>query len=66
MGVKPPEYKTRRGFCHADGLIALNWRLVQVPLSVIDYVIVHELTHRSYPHHCREFWAAVRSLLPQK
>nr|WP_242848363.1 M48 family metallopeptidase [Sulfobacillus thermosulfidooxidans] len=39
---------------------------MQVPLSVIDYVIVHELTHRSYPHHCREFWAAVRSLLPQK
>ena len=34
------------------------------PLSVIDYVIVHELTHRRSPHHRPMFWDAVRVILP--
>ncbi|POB09488.1 M48 family metallopeptidase [Sulfobacillus sp. hq2] len=62
--LKIAEYKSRWGFCREDGLIALNWRIVQAPLSVIDYVIVHELTHRRYPHHRRTFWDAVRVILP--
>ena len=61
---KIAEYKSRWGFCREDGLIALNWRLIQAPLSVIDYVIVHELTHRRYPHHRQTFWEAVRVILP--
>lgn len=61
--LKIAEYKSRWGFCRDDGLIALNWRIVQAPLSVIDYVIVHELTHRRYPHHRQTFWEAVRVTL---
>ena len=61
---KIAEYKSRWGFCREDGLIALNWRIIQAPLSVIDYVIVHELTHRRYPHHRQTFWDAVRVILP--
>ncbi len=44
--------------------MAFNWRLIQAPLSGIDYVIVHELTHRRYPHHRQMFWDAVRVILP--
>ncbi len=62
--LKIAEYKARWGFCRDDGLIALNWRIVQAPLSVIDYVIVHELTHRRYPHHRRTFWQAVETVFP--
>lgn len=62
--IKIAEYKSRWGFCRDDGLVALNWRLIQAPLSVIDYVVVHELTHRLYPHHRRTFWEAVRLVLP--
>lgn len=69
VGVRPErlkiaEYKSRWGFCRDDGLIALNWRIVQAPLSVIDYVVVHELTHRRYPHHRQTFWQAVETVLP--
>lgn len=69
VGIRPTrlkiaEYKSRRGFCREDGLIALNWRLIQAPLSVINYVMVHELTHRRYPHHRQTFWDAVRAILP--
>ena len=62
--IKIAEYKSRWGFCREDGLIALNWRLIQAPLSVIEYVMVHELTHRRYPHHRQTFWDAVRVILP--
>lgn len=57
--LKISEYKTRWGFCRSDGVIALNWRIVQAPLPVIDYVVVHELAHRRFPHHQAPFWQAV-------
>jgi hypothetical protein len=62
--LKIAEYKSRWGFCRDDGLIALNWRIIQAPLSVMDYVVVHELMHRRYPHHRQTFWQAVEVVLP--
>lgn len=55
----------RWGYCRADGWIGLNWRLYQAPLFVIDYVVVHELVHRQFPHHQRSFWAQVRLCYPE-
>ncbi len=56
---------TRRwGYCRADGVIGLNWRLYQCPPWVVDYVVVHELLHRRYPHHQKEFWDAVQKAYP--
>lgn len=62
--LKIREYTSRWGFCREDGLIALNWRIIQAPLSVIDYVVVHELIHRRHPHHRPVFWHAVGEVLP--
>ncbi len=63
--VKVHEYRTRWGYCRQDGLIALNWRIIQAPGSVVDYVLVHELTHLHYPHHQKEFWNALSLILPE-
>lgn len=62
--LKIAEYKSRWGFCREDGLIALNWRILQAPPSVIDYVVVHELTHRFHLHHRQSFWDALSRVLP--
>jgi len=69
MGVRPiklkiSEYKSRWGYCRQDGLIAFNWRIVQAPLAIVDYVVVHELCHLSHPHHRATFWDAVERILP--
>lgn len=69
IGVQPAqlkiyEYKTRWGYCRDDGLIALNWRIVQAPITVVDYVVAHELTHRIYPHHQAQFWHALETVCP--
>ena len=34
-----------------------------VPISIMDYVIVHELCHLIYPHHSSEFWQKVQSII---
>ena len=54
------DQRSRWGSCSPSGTVSLNWRLVQMPPSVADYVIVHELVHLDQPNHSRRFWRRVR------
>jgi predicted metal-dependent hydrolase len=56
---------TRWGSCSPRGRISLNWRLVQVPESVRDYVLVHELMHLRVANHSRRFWLQVAAACPE-
>ena len=55
---------TRWGSASADGSIRLNWRLIHFKQSVIDYVVVHELSHLRVMDHSPRFWDTVRSVVP--
>jgi predicted metal-dependent hydrolase len=55
---------TRWGSASADGAIRLNWRLIHFKLSVIDYVVVHELSHLRVMDHSPRFWDTVRTVVP--
>jgi predicted metal-dependent hydrolase len=52
------------GTAHSDGSIRLNWRLVHFGQEVIDYVVVHELSHLRVMDHSPRFWETVRSVVP--
>jgi hypothetical protein len=54
--------RSRWGACSARRVITLNWRLVQMPATVSDYVIFHELMHVRHPNHSRRFWREVDSV----
>ena len=54
----------RWGTASADGSIRLNWRLIHFKQDVIDYVVVHELSHLRVMNHSPQFWETVGSLVP--
>jgi predicted metal-dependent hydrolase len=57
--VSARNQRSRWGACSARRVITLNWRLIQMPPSVTDYVIFHELMHMNQPNHSRRFWREV-------
>lgn len=52
------------GLCHEDGHVRLNWRLIHLPLPLVDYVVAHELAHLREMNHSARFWTVVGSLYP--
>ena len=56
--------RSRWGSCSAGGTISLNWRLVQAPESVRDYIVYHELMHLREMNHSARFWARVEAVCP--
>ena len=56
--------RSRWGSCSREGRIALNFRLVQMPPHVSDYVLLHELMHLKQQNHSRRFWRLVEETCP--
>ena len=64
IGVQVRDQRSRWGACSPRRIVTLNWRLIQMPPAVADYVIRHELTHVKHPNHSRRFWQAVARICP--
>jgi predicted metal-dependent hydrolase len=56
--------RSRWGSCARNGNIALNFRLVQMPAAVRDYVLLHELMHIRQQNHSRRFWKLIEAVCP--
>lgn len=64
LEIRLSNARTRWGSCHPDGRIHLNWRLIQMPLRFLDYVVVHELAHFREMNHSARFWQTVARVIP--
>lgn len=58
------DQRTRWGSCSARNTISLNWRLIQTPAFVVDYIILHELAHTRHMNHSDRFWDEVARVCP--
>lgn len=57
--------RSRWGSCSRAGTVSLNWRLVQTPDFVRDYICVHELMHRREMNHSARYWRHVAEVFPR-
>lgn len=69
VGVSPgtvyiKELGYRWASCDASSELHFHWKCLMAPLSVIDYIIVHELCHLRYRDHSEAFWNEVDKVLP--
>jgi hypothetical protein len=69
MGVPVPvvlirDQRRRWGSCDPKGNLRFNWRTVQAPMRLVDYVVAHELVHLGHRHHTAAFWAALGRVMP--
>ncbi len=62
--VKTKKLKSRWGSCDTNQNIILNSYLIQLDWSLIDYVILHELTHTKHKHHQADFWGSLEKIMP--
>lgn len=61
--VKIKNYKSRWGSIDRFGNVSLNYKLIMLDKSLIDYVIIHELCHTVHFNHKKEFHALIKSLI---
>ena len=60
-GITVKNYKSKWGSCTANNKISYNWRIIMAPDRIIDYLIVHELSHIIEPNHSKNFWRQVKN-----
>lgn len=69
LGVPTPrlllrDQARRWGSCTTDGEVLLNWRIVQAPMVLVDYVAAHEAVHVVHRNHTRAYWSELAKLIP--
>lgn len=63
--IKITDMKYRWGSCTPKNNLNFNWRLIKAPISIIKYVIIHELAHFIEPNHNQKFWNVVETQTPK-
>ncbi len=69
MGIKPNgirvmDLKTHWASCSDNGTLNFHWKCMMTPLTILDYIVVHELAHLLHPTHNQNFWNLVDKILP--
>ncbi|UEL47220.1 M48 family metallopeptidase [Terrisporobacter hibernicus] len=69
IGVEPNkvrvmELQNRWASCTNKGNLNFNFKCIMAPLSIVDYIVVHELVHIKYKNHDSAFWNAIDKVMP--
>jgi predicted metal-dependent hydrolase len=69
LGIAPPpllirDQRKRWASCDRHGSLRFNWRIIMAPMSLVDYVVAHELCHLIQHDHSAAFWKLLRTVMP--
>lgn len=69
VGVEPKEVAVKEmgkrwASCSPSGKLAFHWKCMMAPLSIVDYIVVHELCHLREKDHSELFWNEVDKVMP--
>ena len=62
--IKVQELQNRWGSCTSTGNLSFHWKCMMAPMTVLDYIVVHELAHLKHKNHTPEFWNEVDKAMP--
>ena len=62
--IKITSARSRWGSCSRDNRLSFSWRIIMASLTIIDYVLIHELVHIREKNHSQKFWNYLESVLP--
>lgn len=62
--LKLGNLKSQWGSCHLDKTIVFNWKVIMAPMSIVDYVVAHELCHLVHHDHSKGFWSLLNRIMP--
>ena len=63
-GIKVQTLGYRWGSCAHSDLLYFHWRVILLPMPIIDYIVVHELVHLHERNHTSAFWDRVERAMP--
>lgn len=63
-GIRVLDLGHRWGSCSPSGAVNVHWTTMQIPASIVDYILVHELAHLLEPRHGQTFWHLVERTMP--
>lgn len=64
-GLDVRQLGNRWASCGASGKLAFHWKCMMAPLTIIDYIVVHELCHFHHRDHSDAFWNEVDKIMPR-
>lgn len=59
------DLSSRWGSCSTKKNLNFHYRLMFLPLEIVDYVVAHELCHLQEMNHSRKFWGLVEKRIPE-
>jgi predicted metal-dependent hydrolase len=62
--IKVLELRNRWASWTPKNGLNFHWKCIMAPVSVLDYIIMHEMVHLKYPNHSTDFWNELDKKMP--